>query len=591
MSFFTDSSLCFIPSGVKNGKAYSIVPTDGTGDLTFSRASNATRVNSSGLVEKVRTNVFNNSNTFNAAGWTSEQLTPSSGFAGYDGTNNAWKLTEDSSTSTHRLRQTPVLSGLATISVYAKANTRDWVYLRGVQSGIAQFAWFDLANGVVGTVQGSGSSTITSVGSGWYRCTLTIPNFQNGFEIYIGLTNADAVTTYAGDGTSSIYIQDAQAETGDIATDYIATTSAAVSVGPVSGLPRLDYSGGASCPSLLLEPQRTNYATFNEAFSNWSPSAGTITSNATTSPDGYANADLYTEDTTTGYHRFANSCAGATGSTKTYSLYAKWAGGTGRKWLTIDNGPVSYFDLENGVKGNVGANCTTSMQAIGNGWYRCVVTNTASSVGTFYIGTASANGGAGNHLGNGQPAIYVWGAQCEDNASYATSVIPTLSSAVTRVADSAYKTGISSLIGQTEGTVFVEYNQNLIGQSATRRIFALNDGTTSNRITAYISSSNGIDFYVRNSGGDLFLGSAASPIGNTKGVHKIAAAYKNGDYAVYLDGSLIISGAGTAGTIPACSRFDLGNQIGANSLYEPMMQALLFKTRLSNADLATLTTL
>jgi hypothetical protein len=136
----------------------------------------------------------------------------------------------------------------------------------------------------------------------------------------------------------------------------------------------------------------------------------------------------------------------------------------------------------------------------------------------------------------------------------------------------------------------VEYNQSLIGQSATRRIFALSDGTTSNRITAYVSSSNGIDFYVRNSGGDLFLGTAASPIGNTKGVHKIAAAYKNGDYAVYLDGVQIISGAGTAGTLPTCSRFDLGNQLGSNDLYEPMMQALLFKTRLTNADLAALTT-
>jgi len=186
--------------------------------------------------------------------------------------------------------------------------------------------------------------------------------------------------------------------------------------------------------------------------------------------------------------------------------------------------------------------------------------------------------------------VSVYGFQFEANASYASSYIPTLSTSVTRVADAASKTGISSLIGQTEGTVMVEYDQSLIGQSATRRIFALNDGTSANRITAYISSTNKIDFYVRNSSGDLFYETAAS-YGNTKGVHKIAAAYKDGDYAVYFDGVQILSGAGTAGTIPACSRFDLGNQLGANDLYEPMMQALLFKTRLTNQQLQELTSL
>ena len=175
--------------------------------------------------------------------------------------------------------------------------------------------------------------------------------------------------------------------------------------------------------------------------------------------------------------------------------------------------------------------------------------------------------------------------------SYATSYIPTQSATVTRNADLISKTGIADLIGQTEGVVYVEYDQKLINQSVTRRIFALSDGTVNNRITAYINTGNGIDFYVRNSGGDLFLGAVASPVGNTTGMHKIAAAYKNGEYAVYLDGALIISGAGTAGTIPACSRFDLGSQIGSNDLYEPIMQAALYKTRLTNAELATLTTI
>ena len=61
---FNKASLVLVPSGYKAGKVYSQVPTDGGGDLTFTRASSATRVNSDGLIEKVRTNLFLNSNNF-----------------------------------------------------------------------------------------------------------------------------------------------------------------------------------------------------------------------------------------------------------------------------------------------------------------------------------------------------------------------------------------------------------------------------------------------------------------------------------------------------------------------------------------------
>ena len=69
MSYFDDASLVMIPSGYKDQKVYSVKPIDGSGDLTFSRASNATRVNSSGLVEKVRTNLLLQSNSFDTT-WT-----------------------------------------------------------------------------------------------------------------------------------------------------------------------------------------------------------------------------------------------------------------------------------------------------------------------------------------------------------------------------------------------------------------------------------------------------------------------------------------------------------------------------------------
>jgi hypothetical protein len=55
-------SIAMIPSGYKASKLYSVLPTDGSGDLTVVRAGatpdfNATRVNSEGLIESVLPNV------------------------------------------------------------------------------------------------------------------------------------------------------------------------------------------------------------------------------------------------------------------------------------------------------------------------------------------------------------------------------------------------------------------------------------------------------------------------------------------------------------------------------------------------------
>ena len=69
-----------------------------------------------------------------------------------------------------------------------------------------------------------------------------------------------------------------------------------------SGVPRLDYTN-SSCPKILLEPQRSNTITHSQDINNCfgAKSGVTVTSDATTSPDGTANADLLKFDTTNGY--------------------------------------------------------------------------------------------------------------------------------------------------------------------------------------------------------------------------------------------------------------------------------------------------
>ena len=57
MSLLTQASLVLTPNAVKASKLYSIIPSNGNGDMTVVRATTATRVNSSGLIESVATNV------------------------------------------------------------------------------------------------------------------------------------------------------------------------------------------------------------------------------------------------------------------------------------------------------------------------------------------------------------------------------------------------------------------------------------------------------------------------------------------------------------------------------------------------------
>ena len=66
------ASLVMIPGAYKEGKIYSQLPTDGSGDFTFTRGTDtATRVNENGLIEKERGNLLLQSNQFDTnADWT-----------------------------------------------------------------------------------------------------------------------------------------------------------------------------------------------------------------------------------------------------------------------------------------------------------------------------------------------------------------------------------------------------------------------------------------------------------------------------------------------------------------------------------------
>jgi len=565
MALYDKASLVLIPSGTKEGVVFSQKPTNGDGDFTFTRASSATRVNSDGLIEKETQNLLLQSNTFTSTWTVYTGITFTSGQSGYNGTNDAWKLDKDASQFL-AIRQTPTYSGVVTFSIYAKEGTLR--YLNFYHPSTTAQIWFDLQAGAVGVQAGTYiENKIEDVGSGWYRCSVTY-NASSGGELRIYPSSADgAYTAVAG----NIYIQDAQLNQGLVADSYLETTTTAVYGGITDNVPRLDYTD-SSCPALLLEPQRTNAMVNSEYFGAWISLNCTLSANNAISPEGVQNAYLITTTSTneTGVYEII-SISG----THTFSAYAK--AGTGRYLLfnTDASNQLAKFDLQDGsIVGTSGGNVTASIEDAGDGWYRCIVvsTNASSNRYTLFMtnNTSVADFGSASGL-----TYYLYGAQLEEG--YATSYIPTYGTSVTRNADSASKTGISSLIGQTEGTIFVD----LAGFDGNTHLVTLGDGTVSNYLMLYISS--GSIAWLSNSG---LSGSA----GSVTATSKVALAYKENDSVLYLDGTQVLSD--TSNTIPSLPNMYLNNNATlSNVLRLEAKQVTLFKTRLSNEELEALTTL
>jgi len=373
-----------------------------------------------------------------------------------------------------------------------------------------------------------------------------------------------------------------------------------------SGIPRLDYfaSGGTvGCPALLVEPSGSNLALQSENFlTTWTQTSLVITTGFT-SPFNNTNGTLIEATANTG--RFRQTIAAITsGTTHTFSLFAQagnlaLASGVS---LTIQEGTntnfvsgvVQSFRLDTGTlgaSGTLGAGFTltrASIENYGNGWYRCNMTVTVS----YTPASANITIRPTSTIVSNLPATvsggsaYIWGAQVE-TGSVATSYIPTTTAAITRNADVVSVTGASGSIGQTEGTIYAEVNvRNWVSNL---RILSISDGTSNNHVTLIKGSTENTLRLISRLSNVLQVSIQSSALtGNT---FKIAAAYANNDFVLYINGAQI--GTNNTALSPACSNVYLGSiesGAGTSALNDRIRAAALYTTRLTNEQLAALTT-
>jgi hypothetical protein len=361
-------------------------------------------------------------------------------------------------------------------------------------------------------------------------------------------------------------------------------------------MPRLDYSGGATCPSLLLEPQRTNIHTNSEYLDAYVKSRSKITSNAATSPEGVSNASkiipLSTSNGWSGVN--APNYSFTSGQTYTLSIFAKageynycQVGGS----TPAFNGSFATINLTNGVVEHQ-SGITATTEDYGSGWWKFSFTHTAiatasSPIGFLAVYSTAVSSRLVTQVGDDVSGIYAWGWQAE-SGSYPTSYIPTYGvSSVTRSGDSTETaTPSTSLFNQTEGVIYAEWENVSNGNS---RLFNLKGGGHQIYIKQFGTSSERIFGVVYNGSGNVF--SASTPnnyltIGDT---YKVALRYKEGEYAFYVNGTQIATSAATGLGSMAADKIDLENNDNAGSCKHK--QAIYFPTALTDTELASLTTL
>jgi len=362
--------------------------------------------------------------------------------------------------------------------------------------------------------------------------------------------------------------------------------------------PAFEFNADGSYKGLLVEPAATNICLQSEDLSTtWTANANaTVTTNDTTAPDGNTTADKVVDDgsTGTGQVYVAQTITVSAGTKYTASVFLKadqlafallrasgYDGGTDG---------IQYFGLSGaGTKGTATNLDDSNIEAYPNDWYRCSITFTQGAADTsfdFRIYVADSISNSIVDL-DGTSSIFVWGAQVE-TGPIATSYIPTTTASVTRVKDNINLTSASSLIGQTEGTLYVEVDWQE-GTATNQFLLAANDGTSANRAFIYKSNSDNLTTRVDVGGSNTQINQSTS---GYSGIQKIAYAYANGDQEFYRNGSSIGTSTASLAALATLTEIDLGQAFNASQQANMWIRAVaLFTRRLSTAEAEALTTL
>jgi hypothetical protein len=331
--------------------------------------------------------------------------------------------------------------------------------------------------------------------------------------------------------------------------------------------PRFDHDPvTGECLGLLIEEQRSNLITRSNDFSNsvWSGYCGGKSNLTYNTTDVIAPDGLFTS---TKVARGSNGCDGS------LAWGVLWNSGIGGTIInTTDTYTASIWarGLVGGEVINVGFNDSQmTNHTLSTSWIRITRVGVANTTDRgFQVKSDAIN-----------QTFYIWGAQLETGA-FPTSYIPTSGSTVTRTPDNASMTGtnFSSWYNQSEGTIYCAFKLNSTG---TARVFNIDDGTNTNRISGLVGST----FY------QTFINPAnagPSVTPSTTYNFKIASGHQDNNIQIYVNS--IYQNSNTLITIPKnLNTFRIGNWQSNTLQGTTISQLTYYPVRLPNSQLQTLT--
>jgi hypothetical protein len=311
---------------------------------------------------------------------------------------------------------------------------------------------------------------------------------------------------------------------------------------------------------VLVENAATNLALHSRDLTNavWSGTTVTTAKNAVGADGTASGATTITATAASGTVLQALSHAS---QSRVFSAYIRRVTGTGAIQLTT----------------NGGTNWTT-------------VTITSGYTQVACAAQTVLNGSVGIRMAVSGDVIEVDFTQGEVGP-VATSPMATTTGSVTRNADVISLLGaVSGCIGQTQGTIYVEF---IPPSGSTDRIFAIDDGTVNNRIAISRATSTRLEVIVRSSGSvaNGSITSSAATAFNPNAPNKVAYAYKSGDFALAINGSVVASGTTAFAFTSALNNLGTTESSLGAIYIDRIRSVALYTTRLTNAELAALTTL
>jgi hypothetical protein len=364
--------------------------------------------------------------------------------------------------------------------------------------------------------------------------------------------------------------------------------------------PATEFSNGV-LKGTLIEPSATNLLQRSEEFDNayWTKTRLNTTGtppwiNVAVAPDGTTTAEKLIANTENLDHWVLRTNTVTASATYTFSVYAKKAEYNFVILRTSTPGRDVVFNLNTGAIGSSSGTGTASIESVGNGWYRCISTITTDSTTlNCLIKVTNADNVDGNFVGDNESGIFIWGAQLE-TGSVATSYIKTVSTTITQPADVITATGVSGLIGQTQGFLACEFEFREISQSGA--IISLSEAASE----AVVNNVNGIRIFrglanviTINIGNGILIDNKSGALVSS-GVVKVLLTYSSTLIQVFVNGSLYLSYEPPV--LPtSMDALSVGSRVVVNNrgayLNDTISQFLIGKTAISDAEAIAWSTL